>query len=300
MNKILEETDPEKNFTEIDGEAALKEETLKVAPEEQKEPLIQQAQQTAPKPEIAKAVTPKTAAPQPEPKAPQDKQKDIALDEKGLLAPTTSSELWRMASMFLDSRALPKQFENTAQVFMAMQFLKSRGLDPNVAIRQTMIINGSINIWGDLPKAAVVQSGLCEWFEEFVFDKDYNPIKFENKNLGAEPYGAVCIIQRKDRPRVSKSFTVPEAKAAGLMEKSFYKQYLRRMLTMRARSLALKDEFPDVLSGVAIMEHDQNVDYETGKPQEKEVLADQLNNDYLEAKEVSGGNEVPSVREGAS
>lgn len=223
-------------------------------------------------------VTPTLAKP-PEPK---QLPAAIAIDEKGLVTPKDHAELWRLADMFLKSRALPKQFENTAQVFMAMQYLRSRGLDPNVSIRQTMIVNGSINIWGDLPKALVIQSGLCEQFDEILYDKAYTTISYENKNLGAEVWGATCFIRRSGRPMVSRSFTVDEARAAGLVdkEKSLYKKWMRRMLQMRARGLAIKDEFPDVLGGCAIAEYDNHTDPGGENPPAPTGLADHLNDDY--------------------
>lgn len=216
----------------------------------------------------------------------------MALDAKGLMQPANVTELWRIAKMLLTSKALPKHFENAEQVVMAFQFLKSRGLDPFVAIRQTMMVNGVLNIWGDLPLACVRQSGLMEDFEELVFDKDYKAITFSNKNLDADIYGAVCMTRRKGCPAIERSFTIDEAKTAGLIdkEKSLYKKWLRRMIQMRARAFCLKDAYPDVLAGIPIAEYDHFTDpsgeYEA--PPAPKTLAQQMNERFLEAPQENG------------
>lgn len=194
-------------------------------------------------------------------KQPAKEAKAIDLDDQGLMSPKDSAEEWRIADLMLKSRALPKQFENVAQVIMAMQFLKAHNLPPMIAIRQTTIINGTLSIWGDLPKALVDRSGLMEDFEEILFDKEYTPISYQNKNLHHVVWGAACVTKRKDKPAITRSFTMDEAKIAGVLDKtsSVWKSYPRRMIQMRARSIALKDAFPDVLSGISINEYDHNM-----------------------------------------
>lgn len=195
-------------------------------------------------------------------KAPAVQPNAIALSDNGLLAPKDSAEDWRIADMMLKSGALPAQFKNVPQVVMANQFLKAHGFNPISAIKQITIINGSLSLWGDLPKALCDRSGLLEEFKEVLFDKDYNEISFENKNLHVDVWGAACTVKRKGSDKsITRSFTMDEAKIAGLLTKnnSVWKFYPRRMIQFRARSLSLKDTFPDVLSGIAICEYDHHV-----------------------------------------
>lgn len=208
----------------------------------------------------------------------------ISLTEAGILKPKDSGEEWRIADLMLKSNALPKQFGNVAQVIMALQFLKQHNLPPMVAIRQTTIINGTLSIWGDLPKALVDRSGLLDSFDEFFFDKEYNKICFSNKNLHVEAWGAVCKVERKGKEEIERVFTLDDAKKAGLIDKnnSVWKYYPKRMLQMRARSLALKDAFPDVLSGISINEYDHDV-LTTDLPPEQPFqpsVADEINREY--------------------
>lgn len=182
----------------------------------------------------------------------------ISLDQWGMLAPKDHAEEWRVATMALSTGALPKQFKNTAQVMMAFQFLKQHKLPTLVAIRQTTIINDNLSIWGELPLGLVNRSGLMNFFDEYLFDKDYNKICVSNKNLNVEVFGAVCIVKRKDYTVTERFFTIDDAKKANLWTKDIWKLYPKRMLQMRARSIALKDAFADVLSGIAISEYDHD------------------------------------------
>lgn len=213
----------------------------------------------------------------------EDKPKDIMLKE-GLLNPQTSSEQWRVAEMALKSEALPKIFKNVPQVVMAFQFLRGHGFDPIVGIRQCAIINGSLSLWGELPKALVDRSGLMSEFHEFHFDKEYKVISFENKNLATEAWGSLTSVRRGNAAQmVVRQFTIDDAKKAGLWGKSGpWTQYPKRMLQMKARSWALKDAFPDVLAGVAITEYDFGTEGEA--PQVDTPLANQINAQYGESE----------------
>jgi len=141
-----------------------------------------------------------------------------------------------------------------------------------VAIRQVAVVHNLLSIWGELPKA--VCEPHIESFEEFRFDGEYQPINFANKNLHHPAFGAVCRVKRKDNGReVESAFTLAEADTAGLIARAKGKNgsgpwitYPNRMLQMRARSRALKDLFPDKLSGVSIAEYDHNMLDGKGEP----------------------------------
>ncbi len=68
------------------------------------------------------------------------------------------------------------------------------------------------------------------------------------------------------KPKVG-SFTIQEARKAELAGKDIWKKYPARMLTWRARSIALRDAFPDILKGVRIAEELMGSD----EPEEKNV-----------------------------
>ena len=215
----------------------------------------------------------------------ENKIAPIAL-EHGVLAPKDSGEEWRVADLMLKSNALPKVFTAVPQVILAIQFLKQLEIPWAVGLRQVTIINGTLSMWGEHPKGLVERSGLMTAFEEFLFDKDYNKICFKNKNLNAEIFGAVCTVTRKDREPSEAVFLVEDAKKAGLWGGPVWTKYPKRMLTMRARSLALKNAFPDVLSGIAIAEYDFDQNPSAGILDSKAInQADVLTEEYSKLAE---------------
>jgi hypothetical protein len=104
-------------------------------------------------------------------------------------------------------------------------------------------------MWGDLVLALVKRSGDIEEFKEL------------------EPAAALkaghgwCRVKRKGSEAIERTFSVEEATKANLWSKAGpWQQYPGRMLQMRARSFALRDECPDILNGIDIREEVQ--DYE--------------------------------------
>lgn len=176
----------------------------------------------------------------------------------GRLVPTNLSEASRIAKALLESGCIPAQYKTVAQVLMGQQFLRQLGLPDIACLPKLAIIKGSYSLWGEGPKA-VCQPEI-EDFMEFWFDKDYNEICFAQKNLSAEPFGALCRVKRKGIPSwVERCFTVDDAKTANLWGKAGpWKEHPRRMLQMRVRGWVLKDAFPDKLMGLAIAEYDHD------------------------------------------
>jgi hypothetical protein len=220
----------------------------------------------------------------------------IALGKGGILVPRDNVEDARIASMMLDTGALPKCFVSVPQVVLAVQMLRGLGISPALGIRQVMIVPKTqvLSIWGELPKAAC-QSDIVE-FKEFRFDKDYTPISFGNKNLDAELFGAYCLVRRRDvADPVESTFLFKEAIAAGLTgnKETPWVKYPNRMLQMRARSKALKDLFPDRLSGVSIAEYDFNMLDGRGTPTygENSIAAANLADEINALPEVGNGGE---------
>ena len=66
---------------------------------------------------------------------------------------------------------------------------------------------------------------------------------------------ATCKVKRRGEPEQSRSFSMDDAKAAGLLGKQGpWTQYPKRMRQMRARAFAVRDVFPDVLKGLPVAE----------------------------------------------
>ncbi len=193
--------------------------------------------------------------PPPQPVAP----KAIVIDSRGLVQAKDNSELLRYCGALVLSGAVPDRFDTPQKLFGALMFARNLGL-PDTAIRQIANIKGTPSLFGDLPLALCQSSGEMSHFKEKWFDEKYNVISFENKNLEAECYGAVCFIGRNKEQPESFSFTISDAERAGLYpEKNQdkpWRKYTKMMLRYRARSMALKSVFADKINGVAIAEYD--------------------------------------------
>jgi hypothetical protein len=76
-------------------------------------------------------------------------------------------------------------------------------------------------------------------------------IRDEEGNLLA----AFCTVKRKNSEEYTYTFTVEMAKQAKLWGKNqVWQQYPDRMLQMRARAFAIRDQFADSLKGLAVRE----------------------------------------------
>lgn len=182
----------------------------------------------------------------------------VAADDRGRLIGKTMDEHMRLANMYMRDKILPSAFDSLAKVMAGMQFAYALGYEPVVAMRQMYFCNGVLTAFGDLPLGVVEKSGLLAEHEEFLVDREYNRICFENKNLTAEPWAGVCRTKRKGRATWMETyFTIDQARTAGLLKNTWTK-YPGDMLTYRARSRNLKSNFPDALGGLAIAEFDFN------------------------------------------
>jgi hypothetical protein len=173
----------------------------------------------------------------------------------GVIVIKTLDEACRHAAMIHKSGLAPDHFNSPEKVLVAMQMAQELGLPPMTALKSMYVVNGTPSLFGDLPLAVVQKSGLMESISELWFDVNDVLIHKDNKNADAEVHRAECTVKRFGMEPVTRSFSLKEARTAGL-DKNVYLKYRKRMLQMRARSWALKDAFPDILNGISIKEYD--------------------------------------------
>jgi hypothetical protein len=69
-----------------------------------------------------------------------------------------------------------------------------------------------------------------------------------------------CVIKLRGQPDVVRTFSMDDAKRAGLSGKQGpWTQYPNRMLQLRARGFAVRDAFPDALKGLITAEEAQDI-----------------------------------------
>lgn len=155
------------------------------------------------------------------------------------LAPKDLNEAMRFADMLASSSIVPKDYVGKpGNCLVAIQWGMELGLQPMQAMQSIAVINGRPSLWGDAMLALVKAHPAFEWIKE-----------------ECDGSVAICTIKRRGEPEVVQSFSLEEAKRAGLTGKPGpWTQYPKRMLQMRARGFALRDAFPDALRGVVSAE----------------------------------------------
>jgi hypothetical protein len=182
----------------------------------------------------------------------------------GMFKASTIEGQHRIATMMLKSGMLPNSYRSPEMVLGAMMFANELGLHAFTALRQIAMINGTPSLYGDLPLALVQsKSKDLEYIREYFIDTDCNEICVKNKNLKAKVFGAVCVTKRKSAPHEHETFFTIDDKAKAGLKGPTWNSYERTMLHYRARSMNLKDSFPECLNGVSIAEYDYNVLPET-------------------------------------
>jgi hypothetical protein len=159
-------------------------------------------------------------------------------------APATLGEAMEFSKMLADSTMVPRAYQGKPQdIMVCVQWGQEIGLAPMQALQNIAVINGKPSVYGDAMMALVQASPQCEGIEESL------------ENEGTVNPVAVCVAHRKGRKPVIARFSVEDAKRAGLWGKQGpWQAYPKRMLQMRARGFALRDQFADVLKGLMTIE----------------------------------------------
>lgn len=169
---------------------------------------------------------------------------DLAIKPTFSLAPQNIEEALKFADYLAKSTIVPKDFANNpGNILVAIQWGMELGLQPMQAMQNIAVINGRPALWGDAVIALVRSSPLCE----YIYESD-------------DGETATCRVKRRNEEEQVRTFSMTEAKAAGLAGKQGpWTQYPKRMRQMRARAFAMRDLFPDVLRGMPVAEEVQDM-----------------------------------------
>jgi len=173
---------------------------------------------------------------------------DIPFTKNGF-EPDSLDGLWRLATIYLNAGLVPPDLTKNcsreaaiAKIVVAIEYGLSVGLRASQAIQSVAVINGRPTIWGDAMKAVCIASECCAGIEE-------------RPHGDGEQFGYTCVARRKGSPDVVQTFTVADAKQARLWSKTGpWSTNPKRMLQLRARAFALRDQYPDVLKGLSMRE----------------------------------------------
>jgi len=119
------------------------------------------------------------------------------------------------------------------------------GLSAMTALQNLVVIKGKITISADLLRARCQAHPACEMFEVVEADDQRATVRVRKAGW-SEP--------------LEVSFTIEEAKRAGLAGKDNWKNYTQDMLVARATSRAARRFFPDVTAGAYTTEEVRDID----------------------------------------
>lgn len=155
------------------------------------------------------------------------------------LKPKDLTEAMSYAKMMAESELVPTHFRaKPANVLIAVQMGLEIGLSPMQAIQNIAVINGKPCVYGDAGKA-LLYSGGCK-----IEESDVEEIK--------KTQVAKCRITRPNGQTTERTFSVEDAKTAGLWGKAGpWTQYPYRQLSWRAFWFAARDGAADMLRGLA-------------------------------------------------
>ena len=156
-----------------------------------------------------------------------------------VLRPQTFDQLVTFADLAARSKMVPAAYrDQPADIMLAIQMGSELGLAPMQSLQNIAVINGRPSVWGDAMLGLCRSSQLCQSVEEIIAGE-------------GDAMRATCTAKRAGNPDVVSTFSVEDAKKAGLWGKAGpWQQYPKRMLQMRARGFALRDAFPDILRGL--------------------------------------------------
>lgn len=168
-----------------------------------------------------------------------------------LPAPANFQEAMDIAEIMSRSQLIPKNFQGRPNdVVVAMMWSHTLGIPTVQGLQYIAVINGKPSMYGDGLLAVAMASGQMADFKETFVGGDSD-----------DGLTAICTVKRKglESPIIGQ-FSVADAKRAGLWGKiGPWKQYPKRMLKMRARAFALRDAFPDILSGMGSGEEQEDI-----------------------------------------
>ena len=203
---------------------------------------------------------------------------DLSLDMgkklQALQEQVQTLELCRqLGNHYAHTDMVPKQYQGKPEsAAVAIQWGIEIGLQPLQALQNIAVISGVPALWGDALIAIIKGSGCCEYIRS----------EFDDTTMTAH-----VATKRKGEPEEVRSFSLDDAKKAGLLNRQTYQQHPKRMLNARARSHVLRDVYADLLKGFQVREI-----VEEDHPIEKDITP-KTSSDTLKAL-VSKPSEQPA------
>jgi hypothetical protein len=164
------------------------------------------------------------------------------------LVPQTLEEAYRLADAMSRSGLTPSNIKTPESVLVALMAGAELGFPPFQSLQSFAVINGRPSIYGDAVPALL-------WSKGFDIEEAFD---------GEDPtypdtMKAVCTVTRPGGKKVTRTFSVADAKEGQLWTKGGpWTTAKKRMLQMRARGYAARDGASDVMRGLPLYEEAQD------------------------------------------
>jgi hypothetical protein len=172
------------------------------------------------------------------PSQPESTALAVATRQQFDLSPQTFEQALTFSEYLAASDMVPKAYRGKpGDCLIAMQWGYEVGLKPLQALQSIATINGKPGVFGDAGKAILLAAGC-------IIEEDDGEI-VKTKQRGR------CKITRPGRPPVERTFSLEDAKTAGLWGKEGpWRTYPWRQMAWRAFWFAARDAASDLLRGL--------------------------------------------------
>ncbi len=154
--------------------------------------------------------------------------------------PRTIDDMERIAEKFAQSSLVPSAYRGKpADCFIIITTGADLDLTPSQSFRVLGSINGIPFVYGDGITA------LCQRHKDFE-----GMIEVESGNVEDFSFKVDCTMKRKGMPDITRSYSLSDAKKAGLLTKEPWIKHPKQMCHRRARSYCGKDQFADAIMGL--------------------------------------------------
>ena len=144
----------------------------------------------------------------------------------------------RKAEILLKSGMLPKELNTKEKIAVLIMKAKELNMPPLEAISHLYVVNQKVAIDSSGMLALILRSGLAKKIQ-----------------FGGDGTSAWCEMERKDGVISFKyTFTIEDARRAGLLNKESWQKYTKELLVARAISGCARKVFPDVVGGLYTVE----------------------------------------------
>lgn len=222
------------------------------------------------------------------------KPKGLSVNNDGLMTLGSLEDQFAFAQRLITEGMISSTFKTPQQVVLGLQYAKSIKLEPMIALKMMYVVKGRPCLYGEGPLALCQKDGAVASIREFFINEKFEEICMANKNLRDPVFGAVTMIARKGDPAVQEDyFTLDDMERGQLNfdkygKKDVWIKFERNMLRYKARSLALKTKFADLIAGIAIAEHDYHTLVEDGVAVTAGKTAEDINKIYGEETKSQG------------